>query len=113
MSHTQRVSRTHARIDAHGGDMPCLGLFGGFGHWEIAIIGGVVVLFFFARRVPEVMRSLGRGVTQFRKGLREDGEAPAAEPKRELPEPTGTPVDAQPSGSPDRVVEDRRGDSTS
>ena len=48
-------------------------LFGFAGHWEWLIIGGVILLVFFGRRIPEMMRSLGQGVTQFKKGLREDG----------------------------------------
>ena len=50
------------------------------GHWEVLVIGGVIVLLFFGRRIPEIMRSLGKGVTQFKKGLKEkddqsDGDA--------------------------------------
>ena len=44
------------------------------GGWEWVVIGGVVVLLFFGRRIPEVMRSLGKGVSQFKKGLREGKE---------------------------------------
>jgi sec-independent protein translocase protein TatA len=44
------------------------------GHWEILVIGGVVVLLFFGRKIPEIMRSLGKGVTQFKKGLKEGRE---------------------------------------
>ncbi len=49
--------------------VPVLGFFAG--HWEIVVIGGVVVLLFFGRRIPEIMRSLGKGVTQFKQGLKE------------------------------------------
>ena len=44
------------------------------GHWEILVIGGVVVLLFFGSRIPHIMRSLGKGVTQFKKGLKEGKE---------------------------------------
>ncbi len=58
------------------------------GHWEVVIIGGVIVLLFFGRRIPELMRSLGSGVTQFKKGLheKEDAAADSAEAKA-LPTP--------------------------
>ena len=57
--------------------------FGTPGYVEILVIGGVVLLL-FGRRIPEVMRSLGRGVTQFKKGLREsDAEG---EPKADADE---------------------------
>ncbi|MHC5054903.1 MAG: twin-arginine translocase TatA/TatE family subunit [Planctomycetota bacterium] len=67
-------------------------LFGIPGGWELLIVGGIILLLFFGRRIPEVMRSLGQGVTQFKKGLREDeAEAAAgedaAEPKKSLPAP--------------------------
>jgi len=40
------------------------------GPWEIAIIA-VVALLLFGRRLPEVGRSLGKGIVEFKKGLRE------------------------------------------
>ncbi len=67
-------------------------LFGFASHWEWLVVGGVILLVFFGRRIPEVMRSLGQGVTQFKKGLREDdddtagGEGKAASTKS-LPAP--------------------------
>jgi len=39
------------------------------GPWEIVIIL-VVALLLFGRRLPEVGRSLGRGIVEFKKGLR-------------------------------------------
>ena len=45
-------------------------LGGGIGWQEILLIMAVLLIF-FGRRVPEVMRSLGRGVSQFKKGLSE------------------------------------------
>ena len=47
-----------------------LSLLGGIGHWELLIIL-VVVLLVFGARVPDVMRSLGKGVTQFKRGLQD------------------------------------------
>lgn len=38
------------------------------GAFEIVIIG-VVVLLLFGNRLPSVMRSLGRGVIEFKKGV--------------------------------------------
>ena len=46
------------------------GFLGGIGYTEIVIIV-VVMLLVFGNRIPEVMRSLGRGVTQFKKGIRD------------------------------------------
>jgi sec-independent protein translocase protein TatA len=47
-----------------------LGLFGSLGTSE-AILIGIVALLLFGNRLPEVMRSLGRGVVEFKKGLRD------------------------------------------
>ena len=43
------------------------------GYGEIIIIG-LVVLVVFGNRIPEVMRSLGKGLTHFKTGLRETEE---------------------------------------
>lgn len=54
----------------------------GFNVWTLAILL-VVVLLLFGNRLPETMRSLGKSVTEFKKGVRE-GESSAGddEPKR-------------------------------
>jgi sec-independent protein translocase protein TatA len=50
-------------------------LFGSPGPMELLIIG-IIILLLFGNRLPSVMRSLGRGVVEFKKGLQgiEDGE---------------------------------------
>jgi len=40
------------------------------GPWEMAILA-VIALLLFGKRLPEVGRSLGRGITEFKKGLSE------------------------------------------
>ena len=37
------------------------------------VILGLVVLLLFGNRLPSVMRSLGEGITEFKKGIRNDG----------------------------------------
>ncbi len=51
-------------------------LFGSPGPMELLIIG-IIILLLFGNRLPSVMRSLGRGVVEFKKGLQgiEDGES--------------------------------------
>jgi len=44
--------------------------FGGLGPWEVIVIA-VVALLLFGKRLPEVARSAGKAVVQFKKGLRE------------------------------------------
>lgn len=37
--------------------------------WEVILMVLVVLIFFGAKRVPELMRSMGRGLQEFKKGL--------------------------------------------
>ena len=48
--------------------MSTLFAFGFAGHWEILIIAAVILLL-FGHRLPGVMRSLGKGITEFKKGV--------------------------------------------
>lgn len=52
-------------------------LFGifGLGPTELLIVGGVVLLL-FGNRLPSVMRSMGRSVVEFKKGVNEGNELP-------------------------------------
>ncbi len=36
-----------------------------------AVIVGIIALLLFGSRIPSVMRSLGQGVTEFKKGMKE------------------------------------------
>ncbi len=42
----------------------------GVGHWELFAIL-IVALLLFGSRLPSLMRSLGKSVTEFKRGLRE------------------------------------------
>lgn len=46
------------------------------------IIAVVVVLLFGSQRIPEMMKGLGSGLKEFKKGMKED-EEPAKEPTEE------------------------------
>lgn len=46
-------------------------MFGGLGWQEIILIVLVILLLFGARRIPEVMRSMGKGIKEFKKGMKE------------------------------------------
>ena len=45
-----------------------------FGHWEIILIVLAIVLLFGSRKIPELMRGLGSGVNEFKKGLKDVSE---------------------------------------
>lgn len=47
----------------------------GVGPMELLIVGGVVLLL-FGNRLPSVMRSMGRSVVEFKKGINEGHELP-------------------------------------
>jgi sec-independent protein translocase protein TatA len=49
-----------------------IAMFGLPGGMEMLVVG-LVVLLLFGNRLPSVMRSLGVGITEFKKGIRGDG----------------------------------------
>jgi sec-independent protein translocase protein TatA len=70
---------------------PLLANFFGLGGWEILILIVLGVLL-FGRKLPEVGRSLGKGIVEFKKGLKglEDeveGSVARSEPPAEAPRP--------------------------
>ena len=44
----------------------------GLGGWEILIIALVVLLIFGGKKIPELMKGLGKGVRNFKEGIKED-----------------------------------------
>ncbi len=63
------------------------GFFGMPGQFEFLILA-FIILILFGNRLPSVMRSLGSGIVEFKKGLHEiedDPADPAAAPKEEAP----------------------------
>tara|TARA_B100000700_G_C14418993_1_gene567175 strand:- start:228 stop:542 length:315 start_codon:yes stop_codon:yes gene_type:complete len=50
---------------------PALAFIGNFGGGEIILIFLIVLLLFGAKKVPELFRSLGKGVKEFRKAKTE------------------------------------------
>ena len=91
-----------------------LGFPGGPGEW--ILIAGVALLL-FGKRLPEVGKSLGRGIVEFRKGLKgidDEVETASSQPSPQRPQIaaaptsasykfdpyTGKPLDEARSGSP-------------
>ena len=66
-------------------------MFGGIGWGEGLFIFFIILLLFGAKRIPDVARSMGSAVSQFKKGMR--GEVDAV--KKELDE-TGPDGDKKP-----------------
>ena len=43
-----------------------LGRVPGIGHWELIVLAVIVVLLFGSKQVPQIGRSLGRGMREFK-----------------------------------------------
>ena len=50
---------------------------------ELLIIVGVIVLLFGASKIPQLMRSMGQGLSEFKKGVKEGEKDAAAEAEAE------------------------------
>ena len=53
------------------------------GFWEIVIIALVVLLIFGGKKIPELMKGLGKGVKNFKEGMK-DVEEDVNEIKKEI-----------------------------
>ena len=52
-------------------NMKNLLLFQNFGVWEVLIIAFVVLLLFGGKKIPELMKGLGKGVKSFKDGMKD------------------------------------------
>jgi sec-independent protein translocase protein TatA len=58
---------------------------GHIGFQEILIIVVIILVLFGARKIPELARSMGRGITEFKKGLKDEDVSPGKPPQVEEP----------------------------
>ena len=56
------------------------------GTTELIVIGGAVLLLFGGKKIPELMRSLGQGVKNFKQGMNEPYESEHKDNAPEQPE---------------------------
>ena len=72
---------------------------GGLSPMELIIIVGVIVLLFGSQKIPQLMRGVGAGVNEFKKGLKEGAEpdkaADASKPA-DAPKPADAAKPAEP-----------------
>lgn len=57
------------------------------GIWQLVIILVIVMLLFGATQIPRLMRGLGQGVTEFKKGLQEGAKEETASKEPDKKEP--------------------------
>lgn len=57
---------------------------GSLGGQEIIIIALVILLLFGGKKIPELMRGLGKGVSQFKKGMKDIEDEINAEPDKNI-----------------------------
>jgi len=50
-----------------------LAIFGAFSHWELLVVL-VIALLIFGKRLPDIARSMGKSLTEFKKGINEAKE---------------------------------------
>jgi sec-independent protein translocase protein TatA len=72
------------------------------GPWEIIILVVVLLLVFGSRRLPEIGRSVGKGMREFKQSVTGNDEETQLEDGQQTPELTATAVeeeDEQPVGA--------------
>ena len=67
---------------------------GGLSPMELIIIVGVIVLLFGSSKIPQLMRGVGSGINEFKKGLKE-GDAEAANKPADPAKPAEQPKPAE------------------
>ncbi|OFY89970.1 MAG: hypothetical protein A3K10_15180 [Bacteroidetes bacterium RIFCSPLOWO2_12_FULL_31_6] len=60
-------------------------LLGMIGPWQIALVIAVVLLMFGGKKIPQLMRGLGSGINEFKKGMKEGAEG-EVKPENKEPE---------------------------
>ena len=81
----------------------------GVGMWEMVLLGLVVLLVFGPKRLPEMGRSLGRGMREFKNSVSGDGKDDALESLTgdPLAQPIAVATDATPTRVPAHRVDER------
>ena len=65
-------------------------MLGNLGFTEIAILLLILVLFFGAKRIPEIGASIGKGIKEFKRGLKDEPQEPREGPPADDSLPAGS-----------------------
>ena len=61
-------------------------IFGFIGTTELLLLGGLALLLFGGKKLPEMMRGLGQGVREFKDGMNDPHSTKENEPENDLEE---------------------------
>lgn len=56
----------------------------GLGIWELALIFGIVLLLFGARRLPDIASGLGGAINNFKKAMKEGDDPKAIDTEKQI-----------------------------
>jgi sec-independent protein translocase protein TatA len=54
--------------------MVAITLLGQIGLWQVVVIALIILLLFGGKKIPELMKGLGKGVKNFKDGMKDDSE---------------------------------------
>jgi TatA/E family protein of Tat protein translocase len=79
----------------------------GIGIWELVILMVVLLLVFGAKRLPEMGRSIGSGMREFKDAVTGKDDEPEKTELAPPPAPESAAPPAAPSSEPERVESER------
>jgi sec-independent protein translocase protein TatA len=54
--------------------MYLINFFLAIGPWQVVLVAVVILLLFGGKKIPELMKGLGSGIKEFKKGVKEEEE---------------------------------------
>ena len=68
--------------------LPLLILLGVIGPWQVVIIVALILVLFGGKKIPELMRGMGRGIKEFKDAVNKDYTAEPPAKSNETTKPT-------------------------
>ena len=68
--------------------LPLLVLLGVIGPWQVVIIVALILVLFGGKKIPELMRGMGRGIKAFKDAVNKDYTAETPAKSNETTKPT-------------------------